>query len=72
MLFEQLHWLLMLSGHFLADPPIGETPMVPMSLLRYSKSQGGFCEDPIVTLSKVALHLLEILSVEPGTEKVSN
>jgi hypothetical protein len=68
-LFEQIHWLLMMSGHFLADPPVGETPMIPMSILKYSKSQGGFMEDPVITLSKVILHLLEILSVEANTQK---
>ena len=61
----------MVTGHLLADPPIGETPMVPMSILKFSKSQGGFREDPLITLSKVVFHLLEILSVEPGTPKVS-
>ncbi len=56
----------------MADPPIGETPMIPMSILKYSKSQGGFQEDPVITLSKVSLHLLETLSVEPGTPKVKS
>ena len=68
-LFEQIHWIIMLSGHFLADPPIGETPLIPMSILKYSKSQGGFMEDPIVVLCKVVFHFLEILKVEPGTPK---
>ena len=60
----------MIVGHFMADPPIGETPMIPMSILNFSKSQGGFAEDPVISLSKNVLQLLEILSVDPGTPKV--
>ena len=32
-LLEELHWTLLISGHVLADPGDGETPMVSKSLI---------------------------------------
>ncbi|XP_052740904.1 exportin-4 [Bicyclus anynana] len=39
-LFEDLHWILMITGHFLAvDCTEGETVMIPSEIVQYSMSQ---------------------------------
>lgn len=37
-LYEDLHWLLLISGYFLADEANGETPLIPKEIISYSTS----------------------------------
>ena len=37
-LFEDLHWLLLISGYLLADEGTGETPLIPQEVISYSSS----------------------------------
>ncbi|KAJ1479105.1 hypothetical protein T484DRAFT_1815595 [Baffinella frigidus] len=50
--FEQLHWLIRISGHLVADEGEGEVPSIPDSISflssRSDPSQG---EDPVVSLT---------------------
>uniref|UniRef100_A0A182XJT6 Exportin-4 n=1 Tax=Anopheles quadriannulatus TaxID=34691 RepID=A0A182XJT6_ANOQN len=38
-LFEDIHWLLLISGHVIAMESVGETPMIPEPILVLSKQQ---------------------------------
>ncbi|XP_035899089.1 exportin-4-like [Anopheles stephensi] len=38
-LFEDLHWLLLISGHVIAMESVGETPMIPEPILTFCKQQ---------------------------------
>jgi hypothetical protein len=38
-LHEQLHWIILISAHILADSGKGEQPMIPDSLMHLSASQ---------------------------------
>ncbi|XP_018907814.2 exportin-4 isoform X3 [Bemisia tabaci] len=38
-LFEDIHWLLLLAGHTIAMESSGETPLIPTSLMQYSRSK---------------------------------
>ena len=40
-LFEDLHWLILLTGYLLADESTGETPLIPKELIQYSASHDG-------------------------------
>ncbi|XP_077584626.1 exportin-4 [Stigmatopora nigra] len=35
-LYEDIHWLLLVSGYLLADDPQGETPMIPREVMEFS------------------------------------
>lgn len=37
-LFEDLHWLLLISAYLLADESEGETPLIPSEIMLYSSS----------------------------------
>lgn len=37
-LYEDLHWLLLISGYFLADDGNGEKPLIPKEIISYSSS----------------------------------
>ena len=37
-LFEDLHWLLLISAYLLADESEGETPLIPSVIITYSAS----------------------------------
>ena len=37
-LYEDLHWLLLISGYLLADESNGETPLIPKEIISYSSS----------------------------------
>ena len=37
-LYEDLHWLLLISGYFLADEGNGEKPLIPNEIITYSSS----------------------------------
>lgn len=40
-LFEDLHWLLLISAYLLADESNGETPLIPSEIMSYSSSLKG-------------------------------
>jgi len=40
-LFEDLHWLLLISAYLLADESDGETPLIPTEIISYSASLKG-------------------------------
>ncbi|XP_014029519.1 exportin-4 isoform X1 [Salmo salar] len=35
-LYEDIHWLILVSGYVLADDPQGETPLIPAEVMEYS------------------------------------
>ncbi|XP_017326270.2 exportin-4 [Ictalurus punctatus] len=35
-LYEDIHWLILVSGYLLADDPQGETPMIPTEVMEFS------------------------------------
>ncbi|XP_054887372.1 exportin-4 [Poeciliopsis prolifica] len=35
-LYEDIHWLILVSGYLLADDPQGETPMIPSEVMEFS------------------------------------
>uniref|UniRef100_A0A8C1SYJ9 Exportin-4 n=1 Tax=Cyprinus carpio TaxID=7962 RepID=A0A8C1SYJ9_CYPCA len=35
-LYEDIHWLILVSGYLLADDPQGETPLIPSEVMAYS------------------------------------
>ncbi|XP_012697798.1 exportin-4 [Clupea harengus] len=35
-LYEDIHWLILVTGYLLADDPQGETPMIPAEVMEYS------------------------------------
>ena len=37
-LYEDLHWLVLIVGYFLADESTGETPLIPQEIITYSLS----------------------------------
>ncbi|OBZ88181.1 Exportin-4 [Choanephora cucurbitarum] len=62
LLHEQLHWIILISGHILADSGQGEQPMIPESLMQLSGSQASLEQDPVVNLSQLILELFRFSS----------
>ncbi|ELU09303.1 hypothetical protein CAPTEDRAFT_151878 [Capitella teleta] len=52
-LFEDLHWLLLVAGHVMMDEAEGETPMIPSSIMQYSieQSKGRDCQSTLAFLA---------------------
>ncbi|KAI8646967.1 armadillo-type protein [Parasitella parasitica] len=60
-LHEQLHWIILIAGHVLADAGKGEQPMIPDALMHLSGTQS--CEhDQVVNLSQLFLELFRFSS----------
>ncbi|EPB86259.1 hypothetical protein HMPREF1544_06987 [Mucor circinelloides 1006PhL] len=60
-LHEQLHWLILIAAHVLADTGKGEQPMIPESLMQLSGSQS-FDQDQVVNLSQLFLEVFRFSS----------
>lgn len=58
---EQLHWILLIIAHVLADTGKGEQPMIPDSIMQLSGSQE-YEQDPVVNISKLVLELFRFSS----------
>eukprot|EP00249_Psilotum_nudum_P010588 c22631_g1_i2 orf=152-3370(+) len=58
-ILEELHWLLLMSGHVLADPGDGETPVVPESILAQISFTENPSNHPAVLLSHSAITLAQ-------------
>ena len=59
--WEQVHWLVLVAGHVLADEAKGETPEVPSEIASFVTSEQ---DDPAISLLVLlGLRLLETLSV---------
>eukprot|EP00250_Pteridium_aquilinum_P028115 c36611_g1_i1 orf=157-3681(+) len=56
---EELHWILLMSGHVLADPGDGETPMIPEALLVQFPAHVDVESYPAVLLSRSAIMLTQ-------------
>ncbi|KAG0575366.1 hypothetical protein KC19_VG340300 [Ceratodon purpureus] len=54
---EELHWLLLMSGHVLADCGDGETPLVPESISALNVSAAEAANHPAVLLSRSVIEL---------------
>ncbi|CAM6129712.1 unnamed protein product [Calypogeia fissa] len=54
---EELHWLLLMSGHVLADSGEGETPLVPESISALISGAGDPANHPAVSLSRACIEL---------------
>ena len=57
LLFEQCHWLILLSGSILCDSNHGETPLIPSTILQSSCK-----EDTSIQIPKMIFHLLDLSS----------
>lgn len=55
-LHEQLHWLILIAAHVLADTGKGEQPMIPDSLMQLSGSLS-FEQDQVVNVSQLLLEV---------------
>lgn len=60
LLFEDLHWLLLLAGFTLTEHEAGEAPLIPPELMRYSCAQAAAGVD-----RSLSLQLLGDFSVQP-------
>ncbi len=56
-LFDDLHWLLLISGHVIALDSEGETPVIPQEILRHSISQAASVSVPVTLKVLVSIHL---------------
>jgi hypothetical protein len=54
---EELHWLLLMSGHVLADSGDGETPLVPESISALNVSSADPANHPAVLLFQLLIWL---------------
>lgn len=61
LLHEQLHWIILIAAHVLADCGIGEQPMIPEPLMQLSGTQP-FEQDQVVNLSQLFLELFRFSS----------
>lgn len=61
LLHEQLHWIILISAHVLADAAKGEQPMIPEALMQLSGSQQP-TQDQVVGLSQLLLELFRFTS----------
>lgn len=61
-LHEQLHWIILIAAHILADTGKGEQPMIPESLMQLSGATQSFDQDPVVNLSQLFLELFRFSS----------
>ncbi|XP_063954401.1 exportin-4-like isoform X1 [Lytechinus pictus] len=66
-IFEDVHWLTLITGHLLADDFHGETPIIPEQLIRYSQLESQHVNTD-VTL-KVLGSIQDDPSSIPGHEK---
>ncbi|RCH80002.1 Exportin-4, partial [Rhizopus stolonifer] len=62
LLHEQLHWIILIAAHILADSGKGEQPMIPDILMQLSGSQPSLEQDPVVNLSQLFLELFRFSS----------
>ena len=62
LLFEDLHWLLLLAAHTLTEHEPGEAPLVPPELMRHSCAQANFG----TVDRQLSLRLLYDMSVQPS------
>ncbi|KAI9307138.1 armadillo-type protein [Cunninghamella echinulata] len=69
---EQIHWIILLSAHVLADEGKGEQPMIPDSIMQLSASQTAE-QDQVIQLSNQFLELLRFSSsFGPNSIEASN
>ena len=60
-LYEDLHWLLLVAGHFLADCGEGEKPLIPEKILNLSiEASLNNVEDDVLALASLVFRLVEI------------
>ena len=62
---EQLHWLVLICGHLVADSFDGEVPMVPRPLLNL-----GQVDNPILSISSTIFQTVEALAFNVGSVQV--
>ncbi|KAI9273596.1 armadillo-type protein [Sporodiniella umbellata] len=58
---EQIHWIILITAHILADAGIGEQPMIPESVMRLSASKS-LDQDVTVHLSEAFIDLFRFMS----------
>ncbi|KAJ1554819.1 Exportin-4 [Cladochytrium tenue] len=63
LLFEQLHWLTLISGFVIADSGVGETPEIHQSLAKLSQASADSSSDPVVLVPTLMLNILSYLTV---------
>ncbi|KAI8852666.1 hypothetical protein BC829DRAFT_384236, partial [Chytridium lagenaria] len=62
-LYEHLHWLVLFSGHILADSGEGEIPLIPKPLLNLSETM--VSNDFLVEIPSTIFRLWNLVTVEP-------
>ncbi|CAO3646105.1 unnamed protein product [Cunninghamella blakesleeana] len=69
---EQIHWIILLTAHVLADEGKGEQPLIPDSIMQLSASQSPE-QDQVIQLSNQFLELLRFYSsFGPNSVEASN
>ncbi|KAI8985067.1 armadillo-type protein [Pilobolus umbonatus] len=61
LLHEQIHWLILIIGHIIADSGKGELPMIPDSIMQLSGSQS-YGQDQAINLCNTILELFRFSS----------
>ncbi|KAL7752086.1 hypothetical protein RI367_002616 [Sorochytrium milnesiophthora] len=64
MLWESLHWLLMITAYVVADAADGETPLIPRPLMEYAAQQAALSADDnlLIKLPHLVLDLVDTLT----------
>ncbi|XP_002740804.1 exportin-4-like [Saccoglossus kowalevskii] len=71
-LYEDIHWLVLISGYVLADEPQGETPLIPPEIMEYSiaESQNVDIDTTLRVLGSPGEKVTSIPMSEQSSDKV--
>ncbi|KAJ3119470.1 Exportin-4 [Nowakowskiella sp. JEL0407] len=66
-IFDQVHWLVLITGHVVADAYEGERPLVPSAINRNGSSADvAAVADKLVEVVQVIFGILEVFSIDAG------
>ncbi|CAH1119298.1 unnamed protein product [Phaedon cochleariae] len=63
-LFEDIHWIVLISGHILCMDSDGETPMIPSEIMQYSLQQANRSESTLESTAN-AIYALQSKAAAP-------
>ena len=68
-LFDHVHWLMIIGGYLISDAGTGETPCIPKEWLRPHDRPSPSESNPIVELVSAVLGLVDVMTSVQGTAK---
>ncbi|KAJ1931878.1 hypothetical protein FBU59_006562, partial [Linderina macrospora] len=71
LLHEQIHWIILLIAHTLADSGTSERVLVPKQIIQYSSSCSSLDEDDVVQCIMLVLETLQFELVSPSSVLVA-